>query len=304
MSEALPALCLIAMPGRRRRTIELCREAERRGFDGIYVPSPMGNMSICEALAWQTEKIRFATSIVPIYQRTMVDFTQSAAMMHEVSGGRFSLGIGKWVDVGGTDFRTVKKVERTNVEGALQRSYLGTRGYKGRWIGETYDWSVDLRADMKDYAKPVRVSRSCDHSMRSSSGSNDQAPMPAASLSRRRVLRTSTSSSTRARSSALSRWARAAASCAKSFTALKLSALPLVAAGRGARARPVPWCGVARVVTEATSAKVCGSSLNSETPPSFLWSLVRRARRAASRPPVLCPTRCHLKGPPWKTLSA
>src|SRR5205085_11981068 len=39
-------------------------------------------------------KIRFATSIVPIYQRTMVDFTQSAAMMHEVSGGRFSLGIG------------------------------------------------------------------------------------------------------------------------------------------------------------------------------------------------------------------
>ena len=94
MPEKLPALCLIAMPGRRRRTIELCQEVERRGFDGIYVPSPMGNMSMCEALAWQTAKIAFATSIVPIYQRTMVDFTQSAAMMHEVSGGRFSLGIG------------------------------------------------------------------------------------------------------------------------------------------------------------------------------------------------------------------
>ena len=94
MSEPLPALCLIAMPGRRRATIELCREAERRGFDGIYVPSPMGNLSMCEALAWQTEKIRFATSIVPIYQRTMIDFCQSAAMMHEVSAGRFSLGIG------------------------------------------------------------------------------------------------------------------------------------------------------------------------------------------------------------------
>jgi len=94
MPEQLPALCLIAMPGRRRRTIELCQEAERRGFAGIYVPSPTGNMSMCEALSWQTGKIRFATSIVPIYQRTMVDFTQSAAMMHEVSGGRFSLGIG------------------------------------------------------------------------------------------------------------------------------------------------------------------------------------------------------------------
>jgi len=94
MSEPLPALCLIAMPGRRRRTIEICQEAERRGFTGIYVPSPMGNMSMCEALAWQTEKIHFATSIAPIYQRTMIDFCQSAAMMHEVSGGRFSLGIG------------------------------------------------------------------------------------------------------------------------------------------------------------------------------------------------------------------
>jgi len=94
MTEALPALSIVAMPGRRRRTIEICQEAERRGFTGIYVPSPMGNMSMCEALAWQTEKIPFATSIVPIYQRTMIDFCQSAAMMHEVSNGRFSLGIG------------------------------------------------------------------------------------------------------------------------------------------------------------------------------------------------------------------
>ena len=94
MSEPLPALCLIAVPGRRRRTLELCQETEKRGYAGIYVPSPFGNMSMCEALSWQTEKIKFATSIVPIYQRTMIDFCQSAAMMHEVSGGRFSLGIG------------------------------------------------------------------------------------------------------------------------------------------------------------------------------------------------------------------
>ena len=94
MSEPLPALCLIAVPGRRRRTIELCQETERRGFAGIYVPSPFGNMSMCEALAWNTESITFGTAIAPIYQRTIVDFAQSAAMMHEVSGGRFRLGIG------------------------------------------------------------------------------------------------------------------------------------------------------------------------------------------------------------------
>ena len=69
----------------------------------------------------------------------------------------FSLGIGKWVDVGGQDFRKITKVERTNAEGALQRSYLGTRGYTGKWVGESFEWSVDLRADMKGYAKPVKV---------------------------------------------------------------------------------------------------------------------------------------------------
>ena len=94
MSELLPALCLIAVPGRRRRTIELCQEAERRGFAGIYVSSPFGNMSACEALSWNTSSITFGTAIAPIYQRTIVDFAQSAAMMHEVSGGRFRLGIG------------------------------------------------------------------------------------------------------------------------------------------------------------------------------------------------------------------
>lgn len=94
MPEQLPAICLIAMPGRRRRTVELCQEAEKRGFAGIYVPSPTGNMSLCEAMSWNTTSITFGTSIAPIYQRTIVDFAQSAAMMHEVSGGRFRMGIG------------------------------------------------------------------------------------------------------------------------------------------------------------------------------------------------------------------
>jgi alkanesulfonate monooxygenase SsuD/methylene tetrahydromethanopterin reductase-like flavin-dependent oxidoreductase (luciferase family) len=51
-------------------------------------------MSLCEALAWNTSAIPFGTAIAPIYQRTIVDFAQSAAVMHEVSGGRFRLGIG------------------------------------------------------------------------------------------------------------------------------------------------------------------------------------------------------------------
>jgi alkanesulfonate monooxygenase SsuD/methylene tetrahydromethanopterin reductase-like flavin-dependent oxidoreductase (luciferase family) len=94
MPNDLPALCLVAVPGRRRRTLEVAREIERRGFAGIYAPSLFGNMSLCEALAWGTERVPFGTAIAPIYMRTVSDFAQSAAAMHEVSGGRFRLGIG------------------------------------------------------------------------------------------------------------------------------------------------------------------------------------------------------------------
>ncbi len=94
MPQQMPAVSLAAVPGRRRTTLEAAREIERRGFAGIYAPSVFSNMSLCEALCHVTEKITFATSIAPIYARTVGDFAQSAAFMHEVSGGRFRLGIG------------------------------------------------------------------------------------------------------------------------------------------------------------------------------------------------------------------
>src|SRR5436305_1444128 len=94
MPEALPALSLVAVPGRRRATLDLAREVERRGFAGIYVPSIFGNMAQCTALALATERIAFGTAISPIYARTVEDFAQSAAYIHELSGGRFRFGIG------------------------------------------------------------------------------------------------------------------------------------------------------------------------------------------------------------------
>jgi alkanesulfonate monooxygenase SsuD/methylene tetrahydromethanopterin reductase-like flavin-dependent oxidoreductase (luciferase family) len=90
----LPAISLVAVPGRRRLTLDIARDIERRGYAGIYTPSMYGNMSQCEAMCWQTERIPFGTAIAPLYVRTVLDFAQSAAFMHEVSGGRFRLGIG------------------------------------------------------------------------------------------------------------------------------------------------------------------------------------------------------------------
>lgn len=94
MATKLPALSLAAVPGRRRATLDLAREIERRGFAGIYCPSFGDGVGLCEALALSTERIRFGTSIANIYLRHVQDYAQTAALVHELSGGRFAFGIG------------------------------------------------------------------------------------------------------------------------------------------------------------------------------------------------------------------
>jgi alkanesulfonate monooxygenase SsuD/methylene tetrahydromethanopterin reductase-like flavin-dependent oxidoreductase (luciferase family) len=89
-----PALNLIAEPGRRRAALDLACEIERRGFAQIQVSSSYANMAQCVGLALATERIGFATAIAPIYAQTVDEFAQTAAYIHEVSGGRFQFGIG------------------------------------------------------------------------------------------------------------------------------------------------------------------------------------------------------------------
>lgn len=90
----MPALALAAVSGRRLKTIELAQEIERKGFQGIYCASFGDSLGLCLSMAHATKTIRFGTSVVPIYYRTPFDMGQQAAYIHEVSGGRFSLGIG------------------------------------------------------------------------------------------------------------------------------------------------------------------------------------------------------------------
>ncbi len=94
MPHPLPAVSLAAVPGRRRQTVEIAREIERRGFDAIFCPSLFASISLCEALAWNTERLLFGPMIAPIYARAATDFAQTCAFLHEVSGGRFRFGIG------------------------------------------------------------------------------------------------------------------------------------------------------------------------------------------------------------------
>ena len=94
MPTRMPAIALAAVPGRRHATLDLAREIERRGFSGIYCASFGDGLGLCEALALTTERIRFGTAIAVIYTRHVVDYAQTASMVHELSGGRFRFGVG------------------------------------------------------------------------------------------------------------------------------------------------------------------------------------------------------------------
>ena len=85
---------LAAVPGRRKATLDLAREIERRRFSGIYCASFGDALGLCGALALLTDWIPFGTSIVNIYTRHVWEYAQTASLIHELSGGRFHFGAG------------------------------------------------------------------------------------------------------------------------------------------------------------------------------------------------------------------
>ena len=94
MNHAMPAVGLIAVPGRWNATLELVQEIDARGFEGVYVPSLGDSLALCQAVLETSERLHAATSIANIYTRHPADYAQTAATLHELSGGRFRFGVG------------------------------------------------------------------------------------------------------------------------------------------------------------------------------------------------------------------
>ena len=90
----MPAISLAAVRGRRQQTLDVAAEIERRGFTGIYCPSMGDCVALCQGIASVTNEIIFGTSVQPIYFRNAEDLAATAAFIHEISDGRFRLGIG------------------------------------------------------------------------------------------------------------------------------------------------------------------------------------------------------------------
>ena len=75
---------------------ELSAQAEKNGFESIWVPEGGGRDSLTSlaTIAMKTEKVKLGTGILPIFARTPTNTAMGAAGMAAVSDGRFMLGLG------------------------------------------------------------------------------------------------------------------------------------------------------------------------------------------------------------------
>ena len=71
----------------------------------------------------------------------------------------FSLAFGKWFQASGKDKKKLENVKRRNAAGDIQRTFLGIRGYEGKWVEDKLAWDVDFNAEMiKYFPPPVKAS--------------------------------------------------------------------------------------------------------------------------------------------------
>ena len=90
----LPAVSVVATAGKRGAILELASRLDDAGFPALACPSLGGTLGLCASLAHATRNIRYFTSIQPIYYNHPVEAANTAAHIHETSGGRFGFGIG------------------------------------------------------------------------------------------------------------------------------------------------------------------------------------------------------------------
>ncbi len=82
--------------GRYDIDMDLVREAEDLGFDSAWTSEAWGNDAITPA-TWilaNTTKLKVGTAIIQMAARTPSMAAMTAMTLHDLSGGRFILGIG------------------------------------------------------------------------------------------------------------------------------------------------------------------------------------------------------------------
>ena len=95
---AVPQRTALTLPDPRGvgPTIEMAKWAEAEGYDDLWFADSGGvdALTMAAAVALNTERCRIGTAIIPVYTRTPAVFASTCHVLHQLSGGRFILGLG------------------------------------------------------------------------------------------------------------------------------------------------------------------------------------------------------------------
>lgn len=131
---------LMPLENRRETIVRTAIEAERRGYAGFYLPETWAHdvTVLLTEVAVRTQRLALGTGILNVWGRSPGTLAMAAATLHDVSAGRFTLGLGASTaqlveGLHDVPFRTpVERMRRTIVQVrallAGERLPLGTAG--------------------------------------------------------------------------------------------------------------------------------------------------------------------------------
>jgi alkanesulfonate monooxygenase SsuD/methylene tetrahydromethanopterin reductase-like flavin-dependent oxidoreductase (luciferase family) len=86
------------MPLERRREtlLHLATGADRLGYEGFFLPETWSydTMAILAEAAARTERVGVGSAVLGVWGRSAAQIAMAAATLHDMSGGRFTLGLG------------------------------------------------------------------------------------------------------------------------------------------------------------------------------------------------------------------
>ncbi len=148
--------------GHRQRIIDFAREIERRGFPLISTPSSGDCVAMSQSILGVTRSVKVMAAVQPIYHRVPVSLAETGAHLHEVSGGRFQLGIG-------VSHELANKVYHVQPGPPLEdcRAYVAAMRAAVEWTGPQApiimaalrDRMFDLAVEIADGVFPSRACR-------------------------------------------------------------------------------------------------------------------------------------------------
>jgi 5,10-methylenetetrahydromethanopterin reductase len=112
MRQAVPRIGIDLLNEGRRAVlsgpdiVELAGEAERAGFDSVWMNEDVGHdsLAVLSAVAATTRRVELGTAIVNVYTRSALQIAMAIATLDELSGGRAVLGLSvgrqPWIEPG------------------------------------------------------------------------------------------------------------------------------------------------------------------------------------------------------------